>query len=227
MAEFKLVLNDPKSGKALQKEVKDADAKAFIGLKIGSTVKGEVFDLPGYEFVITGGSDFAGFPMRFDVEGTQRKQILAVKGVGVINKLRKPNPKKKGWRTMNGMRLKKTVAGNTVYDRTAQINLKVTKQGRTPLFGEEEKPEETPTSPAEAAPKKAKPEHHKAEKAEKPTEENKEIKEEKPTEENEEITEDETVEELEEDIKRDEQDIAEIDEEESQVEKELKKVDED
>ncbi|MBW2972057.1 30S ribosomal protein S6e [Candidatus Woesearchaeota archaeon] len=149
MAEFKLVISDPKSGKSLQKEVKDDNAKRLIGAKIGDTVKGELIDMPGYEFQITGGSDYAGFPMRWDVQGNARKRITAVKGVGVHNKRHLPNPKKKGMRTMAGMRLKKTVAGNTVHAKTAQINLKVTKQGREKLFAEE--------APAAEA-KEAKPE---------------------------------------------------------------------
>ncbi len=198
MAEFKLVLNDPKTGKSLQKEVKDNDAKALIGLKIGDTVKGELFELPGYEFVITGGSDSSGFPMRKDVDGPGRKAILSYKGVGVKNKLRKPNPKKKGWRTMKGMRLKKTVAGNTIYDKTVQVNLKITKYGRQPLF-EEEKVEE--------------PKEEKTEKKEDVKDASSETKP------------DESLEELEKDVKKDEEDIKELDKEESEVEEELKKVD--
>ena len=34
---------------------------------------------------------------------------------------------------MEGMRSRKTVAGNTIFEKTAQINLKVTKQGKEPL----------------------------------------------------------------------------------------------
>lgn len=148
MAEFKLVISDPKSGKSLQRDVKEDAANALLGKKIGEAFKGESIDLPGYEFIITGGSDASGFPMRWDVEGTGRKQITTVSGVGVKNKLRKPNPKKKGWRTINGMRLKKTVAGNTVHAKTAQVNLKITKMGREKLF-EDAKPEETaPEAPS-------------------------------------------------------------------------------
>ena len=63
MVEFKLTIGDPKTGKCVQKTVSENAAKAFIGLKIGDTVKGEAIDLTGYEFLITGGSDFCGFPM--------------------------------------------------------------------------------------------------------------------------------------------------------------------
>ncbi|MBW2967507.1 hypothetical protein KY362_03400, partial [Candidatus Woesearchaeota archaeon] len=140
-----------KTGKSVQREVKEAAADSLEGKKIGDTFKGESIDLPGYEFQVTGGSDASGFPMRFDVAGTQRKRITAVQGVGVKNKLRKPNPKKKGWRTIQGMRLKKTVAGNTIYAKTAQINLKVLKAGKENLFAAEE----PATAEGEAAPAEA------------------------------------------------------------------------
>ncbi|MEM4268279.1 MAG: 30S ribosomal protein S6e [Candidatus Woesearchaeota archaeon] len=127
MVEFKIVIGDPKQGKSLQKVVKDDSAKPFIGLKIGDKVRGELIDLSGYEFEITGGSDNCGFPMRKDVQGSERKKIVAVKGVGF---------KKLG----SGIRQRKTVCGNTIHAKTAQINLKVIKDGAVPLvFPEKEK----------------------------------------------------------------------------------------
>jgi small subunit ribosomal protein S6e len=149
MAEFKLVISDPKTGRSVQRDVKEDSAKPLIGLKLGDTFKGESIDLPGYEFKVTGGSDYAGFPMRADVQGQARKSITAVKGVGVKNKLRRPNPKKKGWRTMEGMRQKKTVAGNTIHAKTAQVNVKITKMGRDSIF-----PEKPAEGKKEAAPEK-------------------------------------------------------------------------
>ncbi len=125
--ELKIVLSDPKTGKSYQKIIKDADAKRFMGLKIGDNVKGEVLNLPGFEFELTGGSDYAGFPMRKDVPGILRKKVYAISGIGIRQKEK-------------GLKQRKTVAGNTVYDRTAQVNLKVTKEGKGPLG--EEKPKE-------------------------------------------------------------------------------------
>ncbi len=58
MAEFKVVISDPKTGLTVQREVKDPAAKAFLGLKIGDSIKGEAIDLQGYDFEVTGGSDF-------------------------------------------------------------------------------------------------------------------------------------------------------------------------
>ena len=110
MAGFKLVISDPKTGKSYQREAKDDAAKSLMGLKIGDTVKGELIDLTGYEFELTGGSDHTGFPMRKDVIGPRRKRVLVTKGFG----LRK-SPK--------GGRFRRTVAGNTVHEKTAQVNL--------------------------------------------------------------------------------------------------------
>lgn len=115
--EFKLVISDPKTGKSMSKEVKEPDSKRFSGMKIGDKVKGELIDMQGYEFEITGGSDYAGFPMRKDIPGTSRKRILAVSGVGLRKSKRK------------GSKQRKTVAGNTIYEKTAQVNLKILKHG--------------------------------------------------------------------------------------------------
>ncbi|PIN86996.1 30S ribosomal protein S6e [Candidatus Woesearchaeota archaeon CG10_big_fil_rev_8_21_14_0_10_44_13] len=152
MVEFKIVISDPKSGKTVQKEVKDEQAKNLVGLKIGDTFKGEMLDLTGYEFTITGGSDYCGFPMRKDIEGSARKKILAVKGVGVSNKKKARGKDMKYMRTMKGMRQRVSVAGNTVFDKTAQINVKITKHGKADLFPKKEEaaqPAEGAAAPAE------------------------------------------------------------------------------
>lgn len=124
MAEFKLVLNDTKTGKAHQREVKDEEANFLIGKKIGDKVSGDGFGLAGYEFQVTGGSDRSGFPMRKDLDLDGKKKILIVGGVGLKTKRK-------------GMRIRKTVAGNTVGVDTVQINLKVLKFGKEKLGGED------------------------------------------------------------------------------------------
>jgi small subunit ribosomal protein S6e len=119
-----------KSGKSIKRELKEDQALVLHGKKIGDKIHGEVIDLPGYELEISGGSDFCGFPMRKDVNGIMRKAILTTQGFG-NNYNRK------------GMRLRRTVAGNTIYNKTAQVNLKVLKYGSQPLIAEatEEKTE--------------------------------------------------------------------------------------
>jgi len=138
MAEFKLVIGD-KSGKCKQVEVKEGNAQPFLGKKIGDKIRGESFEMPGYEFEITGGADYCGFPMRKDIPGPVRKKIMITEGVGIRNK-------------EQGIRKRKTVCGNTVHDKITQISLKVIKSGKTPLF-EEPKAEE-PAAEAAAEDKK-------------------------------------------------------------------------
>jgi len=125
MAEFKLVIADPKTGKCIQKTVAEQAAKSFIGLKIGATIKGEMIDLTGYEFSITGGSDFCGFPMRKGISGS-RKRILIGRGVGF-----------KGGR--KGMRVRKSVCGDSINENISQINLKILKYGAKKLEESKEK----------------------------------------------------------------------------------------
>ncbi len=120
---LKLNIGDPKSKRTIQAELDDQASAALKGKRLGDTFKGEAIDKPGYEFRITGGSDNAGFPMRNDVEGEGRKKILITHGVG--NRERR-----------KGMRLRRTLAGNTIGQNTVQVNVKVTKQGKQPLFEE-------------------------------------------------------------------------------------------
>jgi len=128
MVSFKVVIGT-KEGKCLQKEVAEPDANSFLGKKLGDKVAGEAIGFTGYEFEITGGSDYAGFPMRKDVQGVGRKRILAIEGIG-LKKIAK------------GLRVRKTVCGNTIHPKIAQINLKITKAGATPLPMPAPKPKE-------------------------------------------------------------------------------------
>ncbi|MBD3249313.1 30S ribosomal protein S6e [Candidatus Woesearchaeota archaeon] len=154
--EFKLVIADPKTGKCIQKAIADEGAKGLIGKKIGEKVKGEAFDLTGYEFEISGGSDNCGFPMRKGISGA-RKRILTGKGVGF-----------RGGR--KGMKRRKTVCGETINSSIVQINLKITKQGAKKLETEKEGEAE---GKEEANPEEAKKE------GESPAEEKKEAHEKK------------------------------------------------
>jgi len=110
-------------GKGLSKLIQIEEKKFhFEGMKIGDTIKGGLIGFPNYEFVITGGSDASGFPMRKDVHGPVKKRILVSKrGIGY-------KPKRKG------QKRRKMVRGNEVsYDMTL-LNLKVVKYGEAELF---------------------------------------------------------------------------------------------
>ncbi len=158
MVDFKIVISDPSTGKTYQKEVKGDDARRFIGLKIGDKLKGDFLELGNVEIEVTGGSDYCGFPMRKDVLGSGRKKILAVGGVGIRNKEK-------------GIKIRKTVCGNTIHAKISQINVMVL--GGKPIKIKEEKPK------VEEKPAKAKAEKNVEEKKDEPK---KEVKKEQPKE---------------------------------------------
>jgi small subunit ribosomal protein S6e len=153
--EMKINIGDPKAKRTLTHTLAAEDAKALFGRKLGDKVKGDILGKAGYEFEITGGSDNAGFPMRRDATGTGRRKILVTRSIGQQ-------------RTKKGVRIRKTVAGNTVSEFTSQLNVKVTKHGGQPLFEEkkEEKEEATTEQKIEEAPAKEKKEAKKEEKKE-------------------------------------------------------------
>lgn len=115
---IKCVIGDPATGRCKQIEIDSVEP--LLNKSIGDTVTLDAPGLAGYSFMITGGSDSAGFPMRRDVD-TPKKKILSVGGIG----LRKQP---------NGRRVRKMVAGRMITERTAQINVKVVKSGKQPLF---------------------------------------------------------------------------------------------
>jgi len=119
--QIKANIGIPKLKRTKQFELSEEQSRALHNKKVGETIKGELIDLPGYEFLITGGSDAAGFPMRKDVALTGRKRILTMRGIG--NRRSRP-----------GMRLRRTVAGAIIGPSTAQVNFKVTKEGKRPLI---------------------------------------------------------------------------------------------
>jgi small subunit ribosomal protein S6e len=181
MVDFKLTIANPKTGKCVQKELKDPNSGNLIGKKIGEKIDGKTVGLEGYEFELTGGSDFCGFPMRKDVANVIRKRILAVEGVGIKKKAK-------------GIKQRKTVCGNAIHEKIVQVNLKILKEGTEKLFEEkakeskdkaktEEKKADKPKE--EAKPVEEKKEKPKEEKAETKPKDNKkeEVKDDKKTEE--------------------------------------------
>ena len=138
MAELKINISN-KDGKTVNKTVSEDVLKSLLNKKIGDKIKGEMIELTGYELEITGGSDAQGFPMRTDVEGTARKRILIHTGVGFHNKRKE------------GLRVRKSMAGNTVFRGTSQLNLIVVKMGKEDIFAPaQEAPAEQPAEASEA-----------------------------------------------------------------------------
>ena len=165
MVSFKLCISDPSSGKTFQKEIKDNHARPFIGLNIGETIKGDNFEMNGFEFQITGGSDYCGFPMRKGILGL-RKKIAIYGGIGFRGEGK-------------GIKRRKTVCGQKIHERISQVNLKVTKQGPKKLAEIFGVPEEGKEKSETKAHKKGEVKGHKAEegKHEKPKEHKEEKKE--------------------------------------------------
>ena len=114
MAELKVVVNDPKTGKSYQKYTHNI----FNNRKVGEQVNGSELELDGYELKITGGSDKSGCPVRPDMPGFGKKSAL-------LSKL--------SLNLFKGMRKRKTVAGNLINVDIVQLNMKVTKYGSKSL----------------------------------------------------------------------------------------------
>lgn len=136
-------LNISEKGKAWKIE---NDSEAWVGRKIGEKIKGSEIskDLEAYELEITGTSDKAGFAGKKDIEGSNLTRVLLKAGnFGCWHEpkgLKKEKPQ-----TRKGLRLKKTLRGNTISRDTIQINLKVLKSGNkklVDLFPEQNKPKE-------------------------------------------------------------------------------------
>ncbi len=115
MAKFKVIVSDTATGTSKVVELEGARAVPFIGRKIGETLDGAVVDLPAQKIQITGGSDKDGVPMRPNVHGGVRRDIVLSGGVGF-------NP------TKPGQRKRKTVRGNVITDEIVQINAKIVGQ---------------------------------------------------------------------------------------------------
>ncbi len=117
MAEIKVVINDPKTGKSYQKVIDDKKLKNLIGLKIGEEFDAGLIDIPGYRLKITGGSDKDGFPMKKGIHTAARIKVLMEGGVGY-------NPPEKG------VRKRKSVRGEIISEDISQINAKIVKYGK-------------------------------------------------------------------------------------------------
>ncbi len=109
-----------KEGKTFKLET---DSENLIGKKINELILGEEINenLKGYSLKITGLSDDAGFPAIPTLEYEGLKKVLLNHGRGM--KKKKPN----------GLRKKKTVAGNTITTKINQINTIIDKQGEKKL----------------------------------------------------------------------------------------------
>ncbi len=124
---MKIVVSE-KSGKSYSLEI-DKEKEVFIyGKKIGDEIAGDDLGLAGYKLKITGGSDIAGFPMRYDIDGNRKVKVLMKKGPGLRLK-----GKGKSKKIHKGAKYKKTVRGNTIGEGIVAVNLVVSQPGPVPL----------------------------------------------------------------------------------------------
>ena len=140
MAEYKLVIG-MKDGKSHQVELKDDKAEVLHGRHLGETIPGGPLGFDGYEFLITGGSDKCGFPMRKGIQ-EPRKRVMIAGGVGFCGKKR-PLRKKSKRSTQKGLLKRRTVCGERVTKIIHQVNVKVVKQGASKIGEEAAAPEAT------------------------------------------------------------------------------------
>lgn len=116
MPDYRVVVNDPKTGRSYNRTISGHYASALMGKKLGDEIDGIFIGLPGYKVVLSGGSDKDGFPMRPNLPGPRRKKVLVTGGVGFRGRRK-------------GCRRRKTLRGNTVGPDTLQINMRISQHG--------------------------------------------------------------------------------------------------
>ena len=114
--DFRVVVSDPKTGRAYQVELKDPGAGRLLGKRIGDKLEGDILGMPGYSVLITGGSDREGFPMRADLPGSRRRKLLIAHGTGY-------HP------SAVGRKKRKSIHGREISPDMGQINVKIVEAG--------------------------------------------------------------------------------------------------
>ena len=96
----------------------ESESEDLIGKKIGDTVNGEEIseNLKSYKIKITGTSDISGVPGFKGLEGSRYHRVLLTYGKGMRDRRK-------------GLRLRKTIKGEEISNKTIQINAKVLKEG--------------------------------------------------------------------------------------------------
>lgn len=139
---FKINISE-KTGKTYKLELENED---MIGKKVKDIINGKELspELEGYEFEITGISDKSGFSS-YNFSGIGLKKVLLTYGKIMRKKPRREGKKKLSNPKPKGLRLRKTIRGDTISTAISQINMKVKKQGTKKLseiFKKQEKQEE-------------------------------------------------------------------------------------
>lgn len=117
---MQLIVSDTKTGRSYKVDIPKDKEMEIIGKRISDVIDLGFIGAAGYKAELTGGSDGSGFPMRKDIRGPSRAEILITKGVG--------------FRAENkGERKRRTVRGNAFSAEITQVNSKLVEFGSTPL----------------------------------------------------------------------------------------------
>ncbi|MCD4771141.1 30S ribosomal protein S6e [archaeon] len=119
-------INVSHKGKTFKVETEN---ESLVGYSINDKVDGkEISDkLEGYQLLVTGTSDRAGFMGSPNIDGPNLHKVLLGYGRGMR---KKPKGETKINRKPKGLRLRKTVRGKEISLETVQINIKVLKEGK-------------------------------------------------------------------------------------------------
>ncbi len=120
MVEFKIVVSDPKSGRAYNVDASGGAAGAIVGKRIGDEIDAGTLGLAGYRILITGASDRTGISAKKGLPGAGRKKLLIAGGIGF-------HP------SMDGERRRKTLRSSEITQDFVQINAQVTAYGEKTL----------------------------------------------------------------------------------------------
>lgn len=120
MVEFKVVVSDPKSGRAYNVDASGGAAGAIVGKRIGDEIDAGTLGLAGYRILITGASDRTGITAKKSLPGAGRKKLLLAGGIGF-------HP------SMDGERRRKTIRSSEITHDFVQVNARVTAYGEKTL----------------------------------------------------------------------------------------------
>ncbi|MBR2093828.1 MAG: 30S ribosomal protein S6e [Candidatus Methanomethylophilaceae archaeon] len=114
--EYKVVVNDVKTGKSYNVSVKGNHAASLTRMSLGDVIDGVFLGLPGYKLKITGGSDKNGTPMRKDLPGNKRINLLLSDSLGFHERY-------------PGERKRTAICGRVISENITQINMAVAEYG--------------------------------------------------------------------------------------------------
>ena len=120
MVEFKVVVSDPKNGRAYNVDASGGAAGSIVGKRIGDEIDAGSLGLAGYKILITGASDRTGIAAKKGIPGAGRRKLLLAGGVGF-------HP------VMDGERRRKTIRSSEITQDFVQINAQVTTYGEKTL----------------------------------------------------------------------------------------------